>query len=116
MVDAVQAAGRIPIDMETLGADFLIVSSHKMGGPKGAGALVSRGETLMPVPLIHGGGQEKGHRSGTENPAALAGFGAAALFHTTGMDVRNDAISVLRNAFESGLKAIAADVIIHGED
>ena len=64
--------------IEDLGADFLIVSSHKIGGPKGAGALIARGEILMPAALIRGGGQEKGHRSGTENPAAIAGFGAAA--------------------------------------
>ena len=74
VVDAVQAAGRIEIDINALGADFLILSSHKLGGPKGAGALVSRGEILMPKPLIHGGGQEKGHRSGTENSLAVIGF------------------------------------------
>ncbi|RVE90714.1 cysteine desulfurase family protein, partial [Sinorhizobium meliloti] len=72
VVDAVQAAGRLPLSISSLGADFLILSSHKIGGPKGAGALVARGEIMMPSPLIRGGGQEKGHRSGTENAAALA--------------------------------------------
>ncbi len=62
VVDAVQAIGRIPVEIEALDADFLIVSSHKIGGPKGVGALISRGEVMMPLPLIHGGGQEKGHR------------------------------------------------------
>ncbi|MEM9107123.1 MAG: aminotransferase class V-fold PLP-dependent enzyme, partial [Pseudomonadota bacterium] len=65
VVDAVQAAGRLPMDMAGLGADFLVLSSHKIGGPKGSGALVCAGEVLMPSPLIPGGGQEKGHRSGT---------------------------------------------------
>ncbi len=74
VVDAVQAAGKLPLDINEIGADFLIVSSHKIGGPKGAGALISRGEVLMPKPLVHGGGQEKGHRSGTENVACLVGL------------------------------------------
>ena len=79
VVDAVQAAGRLRLDINELGADFMIVSSHKIGGPKGAGALISRGEVLMPRPLIHGGGQEKGHRSGTENSLAVVGFEMARL-------------------------------------
>ncbi|MCH7635731.1 MAG: cysteine desulfurase [Proteobacteria bacterium] len=74
--DAVQAAGRIAIDMASLGADLLTLSAHKMGGPQGAGALVARaGVTVVPVQL--GGGQERGFRAGTENVAAIAGFGAA---------------------------------------
>ncbi len=66
IVDAVQAAGRVPLDINEIGAaTSLISSSHKIGGPKGAGALVvAQGEVLMPKPLVHGGGQEKGHRSG----------------------------------------------------
>ena len=114
VVDAVQAAGRMPIDLEALGADFLIISSHKLGGPKGAGALVSKGEVLMPVPLIRGGGQEKGHRSGTENPAALAGFAAAARFAAAGIAERNAGIGMLRDALEAGMRAVTNDVVIHG--
>ncbi|MDP3895871.1 MAG: aminotransferase class V-fold PLP-dependent enzyme, partial [Mesorhizobium sp.] len=76
--DAVQAAGRIPLDITDGCADFLILSSHKIGGPQGAGAIVSAGGVLMPRALISGGGQERGHRAGTENVAAIAGFGAAA--------------------------------------
>lgn len=116
VVDAVQAVGRMPVDIEALGADFLIVSSHKLGGPKGAGALISRGEVLMPVPLIRGGGQEKGHRSGTENPAALAGFAAAARFAADGLAERNARIAALRDALESGMRTVTNDVIIHGAD
>ncbi len=114
VVDAVQAAGRLPLDMERLGADFLILSAHKIAGPKGAAALVSRGETLMPAPLIRGGGQEKGHRAGTENVAAIAGFGAAAAFMTRGLDARNAAIGALRDRLEKGMRDAAPDVVIHG--
>ncbi|WP_439627559.1 cysteine desulfurase family protein [Shinella sp.] len=116
VVDAVQAAGRIPVDIEALDADFLILSSHKLGGPKGAGALVSRGEVLMPVPLIRGGGQEKGHRSGTENPAALAGFAAAARVAAADLAERNARIAGLRDALEAGMRMATNDVIIHGAD
>lgn len=116
VVDAVQAVGRMPVDIEALDADFLIISSHKLGGPKGVGALVSRGEVLMPVPLIRGGGQEKGHRSGTENPAALAGFAAAARAALADLAERNDRISGLRDALEAGMRTATNDVIIHGAE
>ena len=76
--DAVQAAGRIQIDITSLGADALFLSSHKLGGPKGAGALILADDAVAPAPLITGGGQERRQRSGTENVAAIAGFGAAA--------------------------------------
>ncbi|UPA26251.1 cysteine desulfurase family protein [Shinella oryzae] len=116
VVDAVQAVGRMPVDIEALDADFLILSSHKLGGPKGAGALVSRGEVLMPAPLIRGGGQEKGHRSGTENPAALAGFAAAARSAADEPAARNGRIAGLRDALEKGMRAATNDVIIHGAE
>jgi cysteine desulfurase len=115
VVDAVQAAARVMLDINAIGADFLIVSSHKIGGPKGAGALISRGELLMPKPLIHGGGQEKGHRSGTENSLALIGFGAAAEAAMDGFESRNAAVAQLRDRLEQGMRAAAPDVIIHGE-
>jgi cysteine desulfurase len=116
VVDAVQAAGRIEIDINALGADFLILSSHKLGGPKGAGALVSRGEILMPKPLIHGGGQEKGHRSGTENSLAVIGFGAAAAQARSDFSERNGRIAALQARLESGMRAAAPDVVIYGAD
>ncbi|KRB60153.1 cysteine desulfurase [Rhizobium sp. Root708] len=116
VVDAVQAAGRLKLDINALGADFLIVSSHKIGGPKGAGALVTRGEVLMPRPLIHGGGQEKGHRSGTENSLAVIGFGAAAEAAVAEFEARNAAISVLRDRLESGMRGAAPDVVIYGAE
>jgi cysteine desulfurase len=116
VVDAVQAAGRIPLDINEIGADFLIVSSHKIGGPKGAGALISRGEVLMPRPLIHGGGQEKGHRSGTENSLALIGFGAAAAAAVAEFEMRNVAVGALRDRLEAGMRLAAPDVVIHGAE
>ncbi|TDU01092.1 cysteine desulfurase [Azorhizobium sp. AG788] len=77
--DAVQAAGRLPLDMTALGLDLLSLSAHKLGGPQGAGALVAASEDTRPlVPLLRGGGQERGRRGGTENVPAVAGFGAAA--------------------------------------
>lgn len=116
VVDAVQAAGRVPLAIEETGADFLILSSHKLGGPKGAGALVARGEVMMPAPLIRGGGQEKGHRSGTENSVAIAGFAAAARKVGEGVGQRMSAIAALRDKLESEMLAAAADVVIHGRD
>lgn len=113
MVDAVQAPGRIPVDLPSLGADFLILSSHKIGGPKGVGAIVPRSDRLMPEPLIRGGGQEKGHRAGTEALPAIAGFGAAAraaasLLHQAGH------LAELRDLAEAMVRACASCVIIHG--
>lgn len=116
VVDVVQAAGRLRLDINALGADFMIMSSHKIGGPKGAGALVARGEVLMPRPLIHGGGQEKGHRSGTENSLAVIGFGAATEAAVSEFVARNEAISALRDRLETGMRDAAPDVIIHGAE
>ncbi|MBU0738790.1 MAG: cysteine desulfurase [Alphaproteobacteria bacterium] len=114
VVDAVQAAGRIPLSIADLGADFLILSAHKLGGPKGVGALVSRGETLMPEPLVRGGGQEKGHRAGTENLAAVTGFGASASVMTKDLVERNAAIAALRDKAEAGMLAAGPDTVIYG--
>ena len=76
--DAIQAAGRIPIDVGALGVDLLTLSAHKIGGPQGVGAIVFGGDLVRPLPLVTGGGQEKRHRAGTENVAAIVAFGAAA--------------------------------------
>jgi len=78
-VDAVQAVGRIPCDMGALGADLLTLSAHKIGGPKGVGALIRLSDDIhISDPLIRGGGQERGMRAGTENVAGISAFGAAA--------------------------------------
>jgi cysteine desulfurase len=76
-VDAVQSAGKIPVDMRALGADSLTLSAHKLGGPQGVGALIM-GEGRSAVAIVHGAGQERGMRGGTENVAGVAGFGVAA--------------------------------------
>ena len=76
-VDAVQGPGRIPCDFQALGADLMTLSSHKIGGPQGVGALISAMVCSLD-PQIKGGGQERGARAGTENVAGIAGFGAAA--------------------------------------
>jgi cysteine desulfurase len=116
VVDAVQAAGRLSFGIAALDADFLIISSHKIGGPKGVGALVSRGEVLMPKPLIRGGGQEKGHRSGTENFHAVVGFGAAAEAMSEELGVRNKRIAELRSRLEQAMRSAAPDVVLYGAD
>ncbi len=82
--DATQAVGRVPVDIAALGVDYLSFSSHKLGGPKGAGALIVR-EGAPFAPLIVGGGQERRQRAGTENVAAIAGFGAAARVASAGL-------------------------------
>jgi len=78
LCDAVQAVGRIPVDVSQLGVDFLLLSSHKFGGPQGAGALIVAHDVVGISPVLTGGGQEKNRRAGTENVSAIAGFGAAA--------------------------------------
>jgi cysteine desulfurase len=76
--DAIQAAGRIPVDLAALGADVVTLSAHKIGGPQGVGAIITAGGALSFAPLLVGGGQERRNRAGTENVAGIAGFGAAA--------------------------------------
>ena len=78
LCDAVQAAGRMPIDIATLGVDFLLLSAHKFGGPQGVGALVCSHDILRLSPVFGGGGQELKRRAGTENIAAIVGMGVAA--------------------------------------
>jgi cysteine desulfurase len=115
VVDAVQAAGRIPLDITSAYGDYLILSSHKIGGPKGAGAIVARADLMMPAPLVRGGGQEKGHRAGTENLAAIAGFGAAAIEASRNLD-GIDAVRARRDRIEEIIAALAPDAEIFGRD
>lgn len=109
-VDAVQAAGKITVDMDALGADLLSVSSHKIYGPKGIGALAVKPQVEL-RPLLHGGAQERGLRGGTENVAAIAGFGAAAQLALAELDARAARALALRERLEAGLRAIAGVVI-----
>jgi cysteine desulfurase len=103
--DAVQAAGKILVSFRDCGVDLMSLSSHKLYGPKGAGALiVDAGVELEP--LLHGGGQEQGRRGGTENVAALAGFGAAAALALAELETRRAQAQRLRDRLESCLAGI----------
>jgi cysteine desulfurase len=97
-VDAVQAAGRLPLSLVESGADSMAISAHKLGGPKGAGALLCRAG-LEPAALLPGGGQERGRRGGTEALPAIAGFGAAAEAADPALAQR---LVALRDAIEAG--------------
>ena len=114
-VDAVQAPGRIICDFKALGANLLTISGHKLGGPKGIGALVRRDGLHLPEPLIRGGGQERGLRAGTEDVAAIAGFGAAA--EAAGAAWQQDAVQMaaLQQRLESGIRAATPEAIIFGQ-
>jgi cysteine desulfurase len=113
-VDAIQAVGRIPCDINALGADLLTISGHKIGAPKGVGALIRREAALGALdPLIRGGGQERGTRAGTENVAGIAGFGAAAAA-LGGLAAERARMSELRDRLEAALKAASPQVIIFG--
>ena len=114
-VDAVQAAGRIPCDIRALGADLLTLSAHKIGGAKGAGALVRAGEYIhFADPLIRGGGQERGLRAGTENVAGIAAFGAAAAAARRQLAEEAAHMLALRTLVEEGLRAISSQAVILG--
>ncbi len=111
--DAVQALGKIPVDFFALNVHAMTISSHKIGGPLGAGALVLD-KRIDIQPLLHGGGQEKGLRSGTENVAAIVGFGAAcelAVSHLTAFDMHTEN---LRKHLETGLGKLNA--VIFGQN
>ncbi len=111
-VDAVQGPGRLPVDFASLGADTLTFSSHKLGGPRGVGALVIRDGSSLPA-LIKGGGQERRRRGGTENVAGIAGFGAAAAEVAREHDAMRRT-AVLRDKLEAGVIAATPEAVIIG--
>jgi cysteine desulfurase len=112
--DAVQAAGKIGIDAEALGADYLVISGHKLGGPKGAGALiVRRGAPL--AALFRGSAHERGRRGGTENVPGIVGLGVAAECAATDLAAEGPRLRALRGELEAALRAAAPDLVIHGE-
>jgi cysteine desulfurase len=116
-VDAVQAAGRIPCDITALGADLLTLSAHKIGGPKGVGALIRGREDIhFPDPLIRGGGQERGARAGTENVPGITAFGAAAAVARGEFADEAARMLPLRQKLEEGVRAIAPETVIFGAD
>jgi cysteine desulfurase len=103
-VDAIQAFGKIPFDINAMNADLMTLSAHKIGGPKGVGALVLGEGLLGPEPLLRGGGQELGRRAGTENVAGIAGFGAAAKAAMAVLEKDAIRLENLRNRLETGLR------------
>jgi cysteine desulfurase len=115
-VDAVQSCGRIPCDMNALGADLLTLSGHKLGAPKGVGALVKRTQDLhIAHPLIRGGGQERGGRAGTENVLGIVGFGAAAA-HGLLNPSDPGSLAARRDRLEKGLLDVSPDTVIFGSN
>ena len=112
--DAVQAAGKILVDFNRLGVDSMTLSSHKIYGPKGVGALVVD-KTLALNPIISGGGQENGFRGGTENVAAIVGFGKAAELARSQIEQRSEHLLELKKQLEAELEKIAGLVIFAKE-
>ncbi|MCB9988403.1 MAG: cysteine desulfurase [Rhodospirillales bacterium] len=116
--DAVQAAGRVAIDMTRLHIDYLTLSAHKIGGPQGAGALIAgncENGTCLDIPkFLHGGGQERRNRAGTENVPAIAGFGMAVELAMKDMDAFQK-LAALRDKLESEIATIAPEAVFFGQ-
>ncbi len=111
--DGVQAAGKIPVDINALGVDMMSLSAHKIGGPQGIGVLVLREDMTIEAEIV-GGGQERGRRSGTENVAGAAGYGRAAELALQGLE-RHAALATLRDDMERRLGEIAHQRRVFGE-
>jgi cysteine desulfurase len=114
-VDAIQALGKISFDINELTADLVTVSAHKIGGPKGVGALVLADGLSGVEPLLRGGGQERGHRAGTENVAGIAGFAAAVKAAVATLGADGQRVERLRNRLEAGLREMPGMVIFSAD-
>jgi cysteine desulfurase len=111
--DAVQALGKIAVDVHVWGVDLASFAAHKLGGPKGIGALFVR--TGVPVePIVHGGGQERGVRSGTLNVPGIVGFGAAAELAVKEMEGESERLRALRDRLLEGVRERVPDVMVNG--
>jgi cysteine desulfurase len=113
LCDAVQAVGKVPVDAAALDADFLVLSGHKIGGPKGAGALVQRNRAPL-APLFRGSGHEAGRRGGTENVPGIVGLGVAAACASRELDAEAARLGALRAQLERAIRGAAPDAVIHG--
>jgi cysteine desulfurase len=114
--DAAQAAGRLALGEAARGADVVLLSAHKFGGPKGAGALAAlRPGLSFETPLLRGGGQERGRRAGTENVPALAGFGAAARAVAPGLEAEAARLAALRDEIAARVRGSAPQATVFAE-
>lgn len=111
--DAVQAAGKTPIDLKTLNVDLMTISGHKLYGPKGVAALYARRGVRL-IPLIHGGHHERNRRGGTENVAGIVGFGKAAEIAMRDMDPELAHLASLRDRLEKGMKERIDHIHVNG--
>jgi cysteine desulfurase len=114
-VDAIQAFGKISFDIKAMNADLVTLSGHKIGGPKGVGAVVLAEGLLGLEPLLRGGGQELGRRAGTENVAGVAGFGAAAKAAIGALAGDATRLEGLRNRLEDGLRQTRGVIVFSGD-
>lgn len=112
-VDAVQSAGRLPLCVDSMGVDLLTLSSHKMYGPQGVGALYVR-EGTVPAPIMYGGGQEDGLRPGTYNVVGIVGFGHAALLARRGLTEGAGYVEAMRDILEEGILRLAPEAVVIG--
>ncbi len=111
--DAVQAAGKLPTDVSQLAVDYLSLAGHKLGAPKGVGALYIHRKAPF-TPYLHGGHQERGQRGGTENVALIVGFGKAAELAKANISVFEDTIRLLRDSLEEGILSAVPDTELNG--
>jgi cysteine desulfurase len=114
--DAVQSVGRLALDVRSLADGAIFLSAHKLGGPKGVGAVAFTSDDLQPEPLIRGGGQERRQRSGTENVAGIAGLAAALVAAISEREGAARHVERLQLRFEHGLRQIRPDAAIFGEN
>lgn len=114
-VDAIQALGKIAFNINAVGADLATFSAHKIGGPKGVGALVVAEGITGLEPVLRGGGQELNRRAGTENVAGIAGFGAALKMALEALPENAERITTLRDRLENGIRAIAGATVFSEE-
>jgi cysteine desulfurase len=112
--DAVQALGNVPVDLHQWGVDLAAFAAHKIGGPKGVGALFVRSGVAVEA-TVHGGGQERGLRSGTLNVAGIAGFGLAAQTASKEVDEKRERVGALRDRLLEGLRAQIPDLSVNGD-
>jgi cysteine desulfurase len=111
--DAVQAAGKVPVDVAALDVDYLVISAHKLGGPKGVGAMILRRDAPC-EPLQRGSAHERGRRGGTENLPGIVGFGVAAEHARLELAAEGARMRALRDRLEAGIAARIDGVVVHG--